>query len=271
MDLFYRLYGTGETIIFLHGLYGSSDNWLSFIKQFENKYNIILPDLRNHGNSFHHPEHTYPAMCNDLFELVTKLKLKKIHLVGHSMGGKVAMLFALTYPDFISTLTVLDVAPKAYFITNSDSIESRTHFNLINTLLSINLSILKTREEVEFYLNTKIKSSKLVQLMMKNIKRNKDNSLTWKFNVNAISKFYYDIFEFVPIKNNTNFLYPVLFIRGEKSNYILDEDLDQLKTLFPNYLLKTIPDASHWIHADQPELVFNELIHFIRINAQSPI
>lgn len=257
MKLFYRKLGEGKPLFILHGLLGLSDNWATIGKLLSDSFEVYLIDLRNHGNSPHSDEWTYPAMAEDIKELMddvlgmrdegkttsTISHQPSAILIGHSLGGKVAMQFASMHPEKLEKLIVVDMAPKNY---------SGSSFDFAHRLLSINLSEMKTRKEAEEKLLTLINEKSELQLMQKNIYWNDRNNLAWKFNLKAIAE------NINKIKNtfslgekliNTS----TLFICGEKSNYILDSDIPEIKKIFPNSEFKTITDAGHWVHADKPK------------------
>jgi pimeloyl-ACP methyl ester carboxylesterase len=253
MKLFFRKVGEGKTtLIILHGLFGLSDNWNTIGKILSHSFRVYLVDLRNHGNSPHSNEWTYPAMVNDIRELVNDEKLDKVNLLGHSLGGKVAMQFAAMYSEKIKKLIVVDMAPKSY---------SEKLFDFVEKLLQINLAEIKSRKEVEIELRKIIKDEATVQLLLKNIQWNEEQHLSWKFNLKTIVENWYKVGTTFGIKENI--LVPALFIRGEKSNYILDSDIPQIKTYFPNSTIKTIAGAGHWVHTDKPEDFMQTVREFI--------
>src|ERR1035437_8732674 len=242
MKLFYRKLGQGKPLFILHGLFGLSDNWATVGKMLAEFFEVYLIDLRNHGNSPHSNEWTYSAMTNDIRELMDDLQISKQILIGHSLGGKVAMQFASMYPEKLEKLIVVDMAPKDY---------PENQFGFIKKLLKINLPEMQSRKEAEIQLNTIIKDWATVQLLLKNIQWNEENKLAWKFNLKAIVENQNKIGETFSMKNKINT--PTLFIRGEKSKYVLGEDITEIKKIFSNAEFKTIKGAGHWVHADQPE------------------
>lgn len=235
-----------KSAFILHGLFGMSDNWLTVGKKLAEFFTVYLIDLRNFGQSPHSDEWTYPAMAEDIYDLLTSVEgndMGKIILIGHSMGGKVAMQFASMYPKSLEKLIVVDIAPKKY---------PDNQFDFIEKLPSVNLSEMKSRKEAEAHLNAITKDWATVQLLLKNIQWNDQGKLEWKFNLKVIIEDQNKIGKtfFLGEKSIDT---PTLFIRGEKSNYILDSDLPEIKKQFPNSELKTIEGAGHWAHADKPE------------------
>lgn len=255
MKLFYRKLGKGKPLFILHGLFGLSDNWNTVGKILAENFSVYLIDLRNHGNSPHSDEWTYPAMAEDIKELMDDGNTSHINhhtstithqpsaiLLGHSLGGKVAMQFASMYPEKLEKLIVADMAPKNY---------SGNSFEFAEKLLAINLQEIKTRKEAEEKLSSFIHEKSELQLMQKNIYWDEQNKLAWKFNLKVISENINKIkntFNLGEKKINT----PTLFIRGEKSNYILDSDIPEIKKIFPDSKFETIADTGHWVHADKP-------------------
>ncbi len=279
MELFYRELGSkGTPTIILHGLYGSSDNWLSIAKQLQNDYKLVLVDLRNHGKSGHSDEMTFNAMVDDLHELFEKKNLKDFNLIGHSMGGKVAMRFALNYPEFIQKLVILDIAPKSYASFSNFSQNINDHGHIINSLLELNLHEAKSRNELDKALSQNISSERIRQFLLKNIERDNNNEFHWRLNIKALKNNLPEImdgFSHINTMEQTCTL-PTLFISGENSNYFLEDDPFTARKLFPNADFVRLPNAGHWIHADQPELLIKTLNYFlldednVSITASSP-
>lgn len=255
MKLFFRKLGQGKPMIILHGLFGQSDNWQTPGKQFsEAGYEIYLADLRNHGHSPHSDEWNYKAMSADVLELVNDLHLKDFILMGHSLGGKVAMQFALDHPEKLSRLIVADIAPKYY---------APHHDKIIEGLKSLDFNSIRTRKEAEEQLSKYIPDSGTRQFLLKNLYWKEENRLAWRFNLGGISKNIEVVGETFDSKGRTCPV-PVLFLRGERSEYILDEDIPTIRSIFPHYKLVTIPGAGHWIHVDQPQDFYEKVSGFMR-------
>src|ERR1035437_1143924 len=185
MKLFYRKYGNGPPLVILHGLYGSSDNWLTIAKSLSDNFTVYLPDQRNHGQSPHSEIHDYDSMRDDLFELVNDLKLKKFFLAGHSMGGKTAISFSLKWPEMLNGLLIADISP---FTTENtqNSIHSQ-HSKILNAVLSLDLQKANNRKDAESLLSLKIPSEKERGLILKNLERTSDNAFAWKLNAQSLS------------------------------------------------------------------------------------
>lgn len=255
MKLFYRKYGSGPTLIILHGLFGSSDNWASIAKSLDDKFTIILPDLRNHGQSPHSQVHDYNSMKEDLYELVNELKPGKFFLAGHSMGGKTAVDFALKWPELLYGLLIADISPLVRAKNNTE--EFNQHLKILNFMLNTDLSGFRSRAEVESLLNQQIRSERIKDLILKNLKREQDNSLSWKINASAIHKNLDKIMEAIRAGDSGHAItgFPVYFLRGENSDYLPANDIPGILEVFPGAEFITIPGAGHWIHADNPEIV----------------
>lgn len=262
VELFYRDKGNGEALIILHGLYGSSDNWQSVARLLTPRFRVISIDLRNHGKSPHHPSHTYPDMANDIVQLLDKLVIKQACLLGHSMGGKVAMQLAITYPERVSSLIVADISPVSYKSLFSHSPQSVEHLNILHALGLLNPSTLLSRDDADQQLAQWITNDQVRQFLLKNLVRT-GTHFKWQLNIDALTKQLPQILDAITTDNETKpFEKPSLFIRGEKSNYILDEHEPEIKKWFPMSELVTLFDAGHWLHAEQPEAFFNVLTHF---------
>lgn len=253
MELFYRKIGQGKPLFILHGLFGLSDNWTTVGKLLSEFFEVYLIDLRNHGYSPHSDDWSYPLMATDIFDLASKHK--SVSIMGHSLGGKVAMQFASMYPEKTDKLIVVDIAPKKY---------PSNQFNFIEKLLSINLSVFESRKEVETELVKIIKDQATIQLLLKNIHWNDKNKLAWKFNLKVIAENQNKINNSFSIEKNIITI-PSLFIRGEKSDYILDTDIPNIEKLFSNSKFTTILEAGHWVHADKPKEFTETLVSWISV------
>lgn len=253
MKLFYRKLGEGKPLIILHGLFGQSDNWNMLAKQFAlSGMEVYTIDLRNHGLSPHSEEWNYEAMSNDVYELITGLNLTDVILLGHSMGGKVAMTFAFQHAELLSKLIVVDIGPKYY---------APHHQQVLKALNAVDFSIVKTRKEAETVLTKYIDDYGTKQFLLKNIYWKEDNNLAWRFNLKVIS----EQIEQVGIQTQSPLpcTLSTLFIRGQQSKYILDSDMDGIYQQFPFSTLKTIENAGHWVHAEQPQTFFETVIEFL--------
>jgi esterase len=254
MKLFYRKFGQGQPLIILHGLFGQSDNWNSLAKHFsEQDLEVYIADQRNHGLSPHSDIWNYQAMSDDVLELINDNHLKNVILLGHSMGGKTAMQFALQHPEAVAKLIVVDIAPKAYPLQ---------HRQVMDALQAVDFNVVKTRKEIEAILSNYITDLGTKQFLLKNIYWKENGELDWRFNLNVIVNQIKNVGEAIPIDTSCDV--PALFIRGEKGNYILDEDWGLIQKLFPRSMLETIIDAGHWVHAEKPKEFFECVMRFVK-------
>jgi esterase len=252
MNLFYRTQGEGPPLIILHGLFGSADNWKPIAKRLEKIRKVYMIDQRNHGHSPHHPNFSYDCMLDDLYTFIEQHNLDAPDILGHSMGGKVAMHFAVKYPDDLSRLIVVDIGPKFYPIH---------HDVILEGLKDIDISKIKSREEADNELADYVETTSIRKFLLKNLKRTAEG-FEWKMNLDVIYDEIANVGE--GLKPMDQFRHDTLFIRGGLSKYVLDEDLDGIKKHFPKYALETIPEASHWVHSEKPEELSNILFHFLQ-------
>jgi esterase len=260
MKLFYRKYGDGPTLIILHGLYGSSDNWIPIAKGLSDRFTIYLPDQRNHGQSPHNENHDYDSMRDDLFEFATDLKINKFFLAGHSMGGKVAIAFAQKWPEMLDGLLVVDISP--FFNNYNSHVSYNQHMTILQTMLSMNLSHITSRNDAESFLKDKIPSEKIRGFILKNLRRTAGNNFEWKINVKVLLENLEKITGGIDrriktIKPIAEF--PVIFLKGEDSDYLPSGDFSDILNLLPNSEFITVSGAGHWIHVDRPDAVIGYL------------
>lgn len=254
MQLFNRTFGEGKPLIILHGLLGMSDNWIMPARELAKSYKVILPDLRNHGNSPHTDDFNLQVLTDDVVELIQTSGFENVLLLGHSLGGRIAMSVALQHPDLIEKLVVVDIAPRKYSgnksIANMMEVMSRVDFNTLLTLTAI-----------EEFLARYIPDPRVRGHAMKNLKRRSDRGFEWKANLPVIIK---DIETLMtPVYEDLPYTKPVLFIKGGASDFITDADMKPIFLHFPKATLRTIPNASHWVHVDEPELFLEEVGDFL--------
>ena len=256
MQLFSQELGSvGEEIVIIHGLFGSSDNWLSIGRVLAQAYKVYLIDQRNHGKSPQSPEWDYMVMAQDLHEFIEQKQIKNPIILGHSMGGKTAMQYACNYfPSKIQKLIVADIAPKSYPIH---------HQKILAGLQAINLQSLQSRKEAEDILGQYVSDIATKAFLLKNLFRNEQNQWQWRINLPVIAEKIANVGE--GLLTNLHFDGPVLFLRGENSDYILDEDFELIKYFFPNSQVETIAGAGHWLHAEKPEAFLEHIQAFIRV------
>ena len=253
MKLVNKIYGNGEPVIIMHGLFGMGDNWRTVARIMEAQYQCVLVDLRNHGRSSHDAEMNFTVMTEDIIELIDDLGYDQASLLGHSMGGKVAMQCALSNPARVHKLIVADIAPKPY---------PPHHNEVIEAIESVQPELLQERSDVENGLARFLGNDQsTIQFLMKNISRKPEGGFEWKANMPVIIDAYEQLIE--GIDSSVPFTGPTLFIRGEKSRYILDQDMDHIRELFPNSRLTSVKDAGHWVHADAPEAFARVALGFL--------
>lgn len=253
MDLFYSRYGeSGPPLIVLHGLLGEHGNWHTLSRTaFQDVARVYAVDQRNHGRSPHTDRIDYPSMAADLRSFIDRHDLAPAILLGHSMGGKTAMQTALSYPDRVDRLLVVDIAPRA---------SPPQHTHLLEALARIEPEDYDSRDEIDAELAEDISSWPIRQFLLKNLNYDGDR-YHWRMNLDAIRAHYDDIN--AAIAADTTFDGPALFVRGGASEYVADDDLEDIRRLFPNANLVTIDDAGHWVHVDAPDALAEVVTDFI--------
>lgn len=245
MKLFFREYGTGQPLVILHGLFGSSDNWLTQAKLFSTSYKVYTVDQRNHGLSPHSDEFDYPSMVRDLAEFFDDHQIVNPILMGHSMGGKTVMNFALTHPDKVEKLIVVDISPRAYELE---------HHTLAKGLRAIPIQSITTRNQADEALSPYVPEPDVRQFLLKNLQRRAEGGFSWKINLGVISEKLNNIGLDLQVKGT--FEKPTLFIRGKRSRYVPDADWERITKIFPAATLETM-DTGHWVQAEKPQEFVN--------------
>ncbi|MCH7413466.1 alpha/beta fold hydrolase [Belliella sp. R4-6] len=253
MKLNFKKTGSGEPLIILHGLFGSADNWFSIAKELEKHYTLYLVDQRNHGDSPHSDEWNYKVMAKDLNELMEDEKIESTNLMGHSMGGKTVMNFALQYPEKVKKLIVADIAPRHYPVH---------HQSILEGLTSVKLQEIKSRKEADDQLAKHISEAGIRQFLLKSLGRDKDGNFIWKINLPVINDQIENVGE--ALDYDTNFENPTLFMGGANSKYIQEKDKEDIDKYFPNNHLIYIKNAGHWLHAEQPQAVVETVKAFLK-------
>jgi esterase len=250
MLLNHKIFGSGEPLVILHGLFGSLDNWLTHAKKLSEYYQVILVDQRNHGHSEWSDDFNYDLLSDDLEKLLKYLKLDKIILLGHSMGGKTAISFTQKYPEKISKLIVVDIGVKEY---------PMHHDEILKGLNSIDLELVNSRSEATKILSKFIDSEGVKQFLLKNLYWIEKGKLAWRINIPILEK---NMSNILTELDNTEVFDQTLFIRGALSNYIIDDDIEKLESIFNDFQLVTIENAGHWVHAEQPETFIETVLSF---------
>tara|TARA_B100000809_G_scaffold185661_1_gene183769 strand:+ start:2107 stop:2871 length:765 start_codon:yes stop_codon:yes gene_type:complete len=251
MQLNFKKVGEGEPLVILHGLFGSLDNWMTLAKKLGNHFEVFIVDARNHGQSPHSKDFNYDLMADDLYEFLLQNDIVDPIVLGHSMGGKTAMQFAMNYPNKLEKLIVADIAPKAYPVH---------HTIIIEGMLSLDFDIIKTRKKADEQLSKFIEDVSTRQFLLKNLYWADKEQLAWRFNLSTINKNIEVIGQ--GLENVSTFEKPTLFIRGEKSNYITTKDYDPIKNIFTNSVINSL-NTGHWVHAEKPTEFLQMLNSFL--------
>lgn len=252
LDLNFKTWGEGYPIVILHGLMGSLDNWQSIAKKLSEKNKVFVIDQRNHGKSPHTLDFNYDLLSDDIFHFFKIHQIERAHIIGHSMGGKVAMFFALKYTSLVNKLIAVDIAPTIY---------GDQHSFIFDSLMAIDLSTIETREQVNSILSNRINDESTVSFLMKGLTRDDENKFMWRFNVESLYNNYGAIAGFPVV--STSFDGEVLFIKGQLSNYINSENYGDILRYFPNHELVEIAGTGHWVHAEDPIGFIDVVSNFI--------
>ena len=247
-----KILGSGQPFLILHGFLGMSDNWKTLGNKFSENFEVHLIDQRNHGRSFHSEDFSYELLAEDLKNYITHHQLENCIVLGHSMGGKTAMQFALTNSDFVTKLIVADIAPKIY---------PAHHQYILKALSSVDFMKHSSRKEIEVVLQEFIPQKGVIQFLMKNIYRIEKTQLAYRFNLPVLNDKYNEVVK--TFLSTERFMNPVLFLRGGNSGYILDEDMLSIQQNFPNSKLETIANAGHWLHAERPLEFYDKVMLFL--------
>lgn len=247
-----KILGEGKPLIILHGLFGMLDNWQALAKEFACFFETHIIDLRNHGRSFHANQHNYELMSEDLLSYLNAYNLDEVSLIGHSMGGKVAMTFACMYPERVEKLVVVDIAPKYY---------PPHHQEILSGLNAVEQAKIKSRKEADQILSQYFSESAMRQFLLKNLYWRSSTELTFKFNLKVLS----DQIENVGQALHTDALFdrPALFIVGQSSNYIKETDVELIESHFPDFEIVEIPNSGHWVHAENADQFFDKVSRFL--------
>ncbi len=251
MKLFFRELGEGEPIIILHGLFGSSDNWLTQAKLIGPHYKVYSVDQRNHGQSPHSDAFDYKSMVDDLKEFIEVHQIKDPVIIGHSMGGKAAMNFALAHQNMLSKLIVVDISPREYNLE---------HYTILEGLKAIPINSITSRNEADEMLSQHVPDPDVRQFLLKNLQRKSTGGFSWKINLPIIDAKLSNIG--VDLQYSGQFKKPTLFIRGAKSNYVRDEDWKRITEIFPVAELETM-DTGHWVQAEKPQAFAEKVIQWL--------
>ena len=250
MKLHHRVLGEGRPLIILHGLFGFSDNWQTHGKKLAEYFKVYLIDLRNHGKSGWRDEVSYQLMADDVFNFCQYFELDEVFLVGHSMGGKVAMQFAHDHGDLLEKLVIVDIGFKEY---------PMHHEHILAGIHAVDLPSITARRQAEKQMSEHIESEGIKQFLLKNLYWKEKGKLAWRMNVEVLEREMPNILAEIELDEIAT---PTLFIRGALSNYILDEDIESIEEHFIDTEIKTIANAGHWVHAEAPGVFLDALLSF---------
>jgi esterase len=243
MKLHVRRLGAGRPLLILHGLFGSGSNWQGIARALATQIEVWLVDLRNHGRSPHADEMSYPALANDVLELLDSERLSPAIILGHSLGGKVAMRLALQEPARVAGLIVADIAPVTY---------SDRFYHMVKLLQDLPLAEITSRVDADAWLGQWIGDGRLRQFLLQNLEF-AEGAYRWRVNLAAIARSLPEVFGFPDVPEGRAYLGPCLFIHGALSNFVRPEHDAVIKAWFPQAVIETLPEAGHWLHADQPQ------------------
>lgn len=238
----YKAYGEGPAFVIMHGLFGMLDNWQTLARKWADRYRVVLVDLRNHGRSPHLDEMDYDLMAEDVATLLEELGIDQCILLGHSMGGKVAMQTALTYPELVKRLVVVDIAPRRY---------RAGHDTIFAALEAFDPATITDRKAAAAAMEAYVSDPGIQLFLLKNLTRNPEGGFRWRMNLPVIKENYLKLIG--PVGQiGDSYDSPSLFLRGGNSGYVQDDDMELIEMLFPAAELVTVPGAGHWVHAEKP-------------------
>lgn len=254
MELNFKSFGSGPALIILHGLFGSLDNWQGLAKQYAEHFSVFIVDQRNHGKSPHtDTPYTYEQLAEDLREFMEQQGMYTANLIGHSMGGKTVMQFAVEHEYMVEKLVVADMGIAA---------NDFRHTAIIDALVAFPFEEISDRKVADAWLAERIPDFGVRQFLLKNLDRRSDKGFEWKFNLAVLHRDYRNILAEIASPNGIDV--PTLFIRGGKSDYVLDADFPSIRKLFSHAEFATIEGAGHWLHAEQPDAFFAKTMAFLK-------
>lgn len=253
INLYSKILGEGRPLLILHGFLGMGDNWKTLANRFAKDYQVHLIDQRNHGRSFHADAFNYEVLVDDLLNYINHYNLERVTVLGHSMGGKTAMLFAVNFPEKIHSLIVADIGPKFY---------PNHHEEILKALNEVDFENHRTRASIDEVLEEHIPEFSIRQFLLRNVYRISKEKLAYRFNLKSLSDNYDEVG--VPLPSLTQFDGNTLFLRGENSGYIRESDLDLINAHFEKAEVLTVKNAGHWLHAENPDDFYDYVVSFLK-------
>lgn len=244
--------GNGPTWLLLHGLFGDGSNWRGFASRLADRFRFVLPDLCNHGNSPRDANATLQSMATDLHDLLLRLNLRVTGVLGHSMGGKIAMQMAAVYPDALERLIVVDIAPRYY---------QRDFGPVTRALRRLDLSAGRSRADLEHDLARSVPSLAVCRFLLKSAARTESGGWRWKFGLDEIAATYDAIRDAPSILEACQI--PAMFIYGKSSDYVRPDDVETIQRFFPKAVFEGIEGAGHWVHSEAPEMFMTAVAPFM--------
>ncbi len=248
-----QIRGQGTPLLILHGFLGMSDNWKTLGTKFASDFEVHLIDQRNHGRSFHAEEFSYEVLVEDLRNYMDHHQLMSVNLLGHSMGGKTAMFFATAHPERVKRLIVADIGPRYY---------SAHHHDILEGLNAVDFSVIDSRSEIDTVLSSYVSELGVRQFLLKNVYRLTKDSFAFRFNLQSLTENYDEVG--VALPSMQTYSGPTLFLRGENSGYIDDNDRNLIEAHFSNSKVVTVKNAGHWLHAENPADFYDEVVSFLK-------
>lgn len=251
MTLYFQQQGQGKATVILHGLFGSSDNWRNIATALADYSHVYSLDLPNHGQSAHCDDMHYSAMAATVHHWMQEHEIESAHVIGHSVGGKLAMTLARDYPQSVERLVVVDIAPKRY---------PNRHQAIFDALLALDLSAIENRRQADEILSKTIPDKAIRQFLLMNLVVD-GNRLHWRFNLSGLNAAYEDLMADITLPTVQTL--PTLFVKGEQSDYIDADDISMIQTHYTDSQIKTVEQAGHWVHAETPKAFISLVSSFL--------